>query len=456
MNPPPAGNVTFLFADVTGTIALMGQNRDAVEQALVGYHDLLVRCTDDHAGFVFQGGESDFRILMDRDKNRFLAAFPSAGQALEAALTVQRTLSREMLPIMRRIGVRIALHTAAAAPVDGRYRGPGPDCTSQLLSAAGFGRVIVLSQSTEALVRDLLPPLTALQNIGRQDTPACPEPAFRVQHPALPDGSLSDEAEAETVERGRMLYHASRQVRDRGDYAQAWTMQQESLTIAQQIGDERAVSGSYTGLGNIAFAAKEFAQARAMQEVTLTLVRPWGNARETANSLSNLARAAFYQGDYAAAQPPYEEALALYRQLDDPYKIASVLNMLGGTTSARENVAAAQAFYRESLIFYRQQDNFVWIANTLSVLANIEYKQEDYAAARSLYAESLAIWRQLEDQAEVGTLLYTLGNIAFQQQDYAAARAFFDELLSLFRQMGDEQNVTAVLERLALLPQSRS
>ena len=331
MNPPPAGSVTFLFADATGTlIALMGQNRGAAEQALVGYHDLLVRCTDAHTGFVFQGGESDFRILMDRDKNRFLAAFPSAGQALEAALTVQRKLSREMLPIMSRVGVRIALHTAAAAPVDGRYQGPGPDCTSQLLSAAGFGRVIVLSQTTEALVRDRLPPLTALQNIGRQETPACPEPAFRVQHPALPDGTLNAEAEAETVERGRMLYHASRQVRDRGDYAQAWTMQQEALAIARQIGDERAVSASYTNLGNIAFAAKEFAQARAMQEVTLTLVRPWGDAREIANSLSNVAHAAFYGGDYAAAQPLYEEALTLYRQLDDPYEIASVLNMLGG------------------------------------------------------------------------------------------------------------------------------
>ena len=453
MNLPPAGSVTFLFADVTGTlIPLMGQNRGAAEQALAGYHDLLVRCTDAHSGFVSQGGESDFRIIMDRDKNRFLAAFPSAGQALEAALTVQRTLSREMLPMMSRVGVRIALHTAAAAPVDGRYLGPGPDCTNQLLSAAGFSRVIVVSQTTEALVRDLLPPLTALQNIGRQDTPACPEPAFRVQHPALPDGSLSDEAEAETVNRGRMLYHASRQARDRGDYAQAWTMQQESLTIVQQIGDERAVSASYTNLGNIASAAKDFALARAMQDVTLTLVRPWGDAREIANSLSNVAHAAFYQGDSVAAQPLYEEALTLYRQLDDPYEIASVLNMLGGTTSAQGNVAAAKAFYRESLIFYRQQDNFVWIANTLSVLANIEYEQEEYAAARALYAECLAVWRQLEDQAQVGTYLFMLGRTAAHQQDYVAARAFFEELLSLCRQVGDEQNVTTVLEHLALLP----
>lgn len=299
------------------------------------------------------------------------------------------------------------------------------------------------------------------------------------------DGTPTEEA---SPGRARALFQASLLARDQGDYAAARALQEESLALVQQLGDQQAAATGLTNLGNIAWAQGDFITARPFYEQSLTLVRRQGGVREVANSVSNLANATFHGGDAAAARPLYEEALALYRQLEDPREIASMLNLLGNIAHNRKDYAAARAAHEEALTLYRQWESTEWIANTLFILGNIAEDQKDYAAARALYEECLTLQRQLGNEQSTSDVLNKLasladaggdltetralrreegsppqqsgdaedtavslssrGQIAFSQGDLAAARPLYEEAQALYRQRNDSRGIASVLSRL--------
>jgi predicted ATPase len=127
----------------------------------------------------------------------FCAAFATAAEALAAAVTAHRALgplaggrepgieagAAEPVPLR----VRMALHTGAADERDGDYFGPPLNRVARLL-AAGHGGHVLLSLPTAELVRDHLPPGTALGDLGehRLRDLARPERVFQLVVDDLP------------------------------------------------------------------------------------------------------------------------------------------------------------------------------------------------------------------------------------------------------------------------------
>ena len=116
------------------------------------------------------------------------AAFPTAPDAVAAALDAQRALVQETWPeSVGPLRVRMALHTAAATPQDGDYLAPGLNRLARLL-AAGHGGQVLLSLATQDLARDALPPGASLRDLGEHPLRDLyrPERVFQLLHPDLP------------------------------------------------------------------------------------------------------------------------------------------------------------------------------------------------------------------------------------------------------------------------------
>ena len=142
----PSGTVTFLFTDIEGSTALWERDRTAMATAVECHLALLRDSVAAHNGAVF-------KVVGDAVQ----AAFPTAPEAVAAALDAQRGLAQQTWP--EQVGslpVRMALHTAAATPRDGDYLAAGLNRLARLLAAAHGGQVI-LSLATQDLARDALP-----------------------------------------------------------------------------------------------------------------------------------------------------------------------------------------------------------------------------------------------------------------------------------------------------------
>lgn len=153
----PRGTVTFLFTDIHGAAEPWQPAAEAMAEFSAQVLAILRDAVDGAGGSLYKiGGE------------RTQAAFPTAHQALAAAIDAQTRFHALSSPPDEPRGVCTALHTGAVDPLpNGDYRSPVLNRLGRLLEA-GHGGQILLSQVTAELNRDTLGPSVRLVDLGEQ------------------------------------------------------------------------------------------------------------------------------------------------------------------------------------------------------------------------------------------------------------------------------------------------
>jgi LuxR family transcriptional regulator, maltose regulon positive regulatory protein len=184
--PTPAATVapdtqtTFLFTDIEGSTQLWERHPEAMRSALAR-HDAILR----HAVEEYRG------VVVKSIGDGVHAVFTSPIDAAMAALAAQRALRTEPWGEIGALRVRMALHTGVAEERDGDYFGPALNLVARLL-AAGHGGQVLLSQTTQALLREQLPRDLELRDLGahRLKDLIHPEQIFQLLGSDLPTESL--------------------------------------------------------------------------------------------------------------------------------------------------------------------------------------------------------------------------------------------------------------------------
>jgi predicted ATPase/class 3 adenylate cyclase len=170
--------VTFLFTDIEGSTALWERNRVAMAAAVERHIALLRTAIETHDGVLF-------KVVGDASQ----AAFPSAPDAVAAAVAAQRALQTEQWPDPPGLlHVRMALHAGEAVPRDGDYLAAPLNRLARLL-AAGHGDQILLTEVVERLVEGAIPVGVSLHPLGTHRLRDLhePEDVFQVVAPELPN-----------------------------------------------------------------------------------------------------------------------------------------------------------------------------------------------------------------------------------------------------------------------------
>jgi predicted ATPase/class 3 adenylate cyclase len=132
----PTGTVTFLFTDVASSTALL------VELGTERYADALA----EHRRVLRETFRACGGVEVDTQGDAFFVAFPTAPAAVRAA--TQAALALSSGPIQ----VRIGIHTGTPLVVDDGYIGIDVHQAARI-AAAGHGGQVLVSGSTEALLR---------------------------------------------------------------------------------------------------------------------------------------------------------------------------------------------------------------------------------------------------------------------------------------------------------------
>ena len=174
----PTGFVTFLLTDIEGSTALLRQLGD-------GYGGLLndVRAVTRQAVLRAGGREVDARA------DEFFAVFERTVAAIEAATTVQRTLSGRRWPDDLECRVRMGIHSGRPTLTDTGYIGMSVHTAARVCSAAHGGQILISSHTRDA-VHGSLPRGTHLRDLGRHRLPGLSEPEALFQVEA--DGLLAE------------------------------------------------------------------------------------------------------------------------------------------------------------------------------------------------------------------------------------------------------------------------
>jgi predicted ATPase/class 3 adenylate cyclase len=153
----PTGTVTFFFSDIEGNTPLWEQNPPAMDAAMQIHNAILRQAIEVNGGVVFKVVGDEFQV-----------AFPTAPQALAAALQAQRGLQgaawNELGPLRARMGI----HTGEAHldEVGDEYAVSHTKNRGHRIMEAGHGGQILLSQESADLCQRSLPSGVILRNLG--------------------------------------------------------------------------------------------------------------------------------------------------------------------------------------------------------------------------------------------------------------------------------------------------
>jgi class 3 adenylate cyclase len=173
---PPTGTVAILFTDIEGSTKLWERHPEAMQTALARHDEILRVAIEQHGGYVF-------KTVGDA----FCSVFPTAPDALKAALESQRRFLSLEWDETEPLRVRMALHVGVAEERDRAYFGPPLNRVARLMSAAHGGQML-LSLPAQELVRDQPPAQTSLRDLGQHRLKDLfrPERVFQLLAPELP------------------------------------------------------------------------------------------------------------------------------------------------------------------------------------------------------------------------------------------------------------------------------
>jgi len=174
----PTGFVTILLTDIEGSTALLRQLGDR-------YADLLESVREIIRDAVLRAGGREVEVRADE----FFAVFERVVAAIEAAVSIQRTLAgrtwAEDLPVR----VRIGIHSGLITLTDGGYIGLSVHTAARVCSA-GHGGQIVVTEETRAVIEERSPADVGFRSLGRHSLPGLPRALMLFQVEA--DGLLVD------------------------------------------------------------------------------------------------------------------------------------------------------------------------------------------------------------------------------------------------------------------------
>ena len=187
MTSLPTGTVAFLMSDIEGSTRLVAAVGDAFPRLLDEHFELLDQAIAAHAGTVVSSeGDSVF------------AVFPSARQAVAAAVDAQRAMAAHRWPPAAPVKIRIGIH-AGEAVLGGRdYTGLEVHRTARI-AAAGWGGQVLLSGPARVLAAEALPEGAAFRDLGAHGLRDMPMPEHL--HQLVAPGLVSEFPALRTVTR---------------------------------------------------------------------------------------------------------------------------------------------------------------------------------------------------------------------------------------------------------------
>ena len=147
--------MTFLFTDIEGSTALLARLGD-------GYARLL----DDVRGIARRAVRRAGGREVDARADEYFAVFHRAGAALQAAVTIQRTMGTRRWPSDVECRVRAGVHTGEAALTDAGYIGLPVHVAARVCFAANGGQVVISEEAMRAAEASM-PDGVVLRELGR-------------------------------------------------------------------------------------------------------------------------------------------------------------------------------------------------------------------------------------------------------------------------------------------------
>jgi len=215
--------------------------------------------------------------------------------------------------------------------------------------------------------------------------------------------------------------------------------------------ENRALAETLRQLGRIRYLLGDYDEAQKLYQQSLEIAQGLGDKNRVSKSLHQLGILSHRTGDYEGARKLYQESLEITQELGDKRGMAASLHQLGMLAQDTGNYAAAQKLYRQSLEIFQQLGDKSGVSMSLIQMGSLALSTGDYESAREFYQQCLEIFRQLGERNNMASSLHQLGMLAQATGDYDEARKLYQQSLEINQKLGNKSGIAISQAQLALL-----
>jgi tetratricopeptide (TPR) repeat protein len=239
-----------------------------------------------------------------------------------------------------------------------------------------------------------------------------------------------DEHDLET--RGLVLSNAANAYAEQGDVESADAFFNESLTIAEKMGDQ---IGEATRRGNYGWFLLTVGRPRraiATLEHALRTSQTLGLTLQAAVQMDNLGLAHDMLADYAAALTHHQQALELVRPLNQDHWQAIIAVNLANTLISLGQTAEAQTLLDDALATARANDDGEVIIRALNAQARVAILRGQAKTVADGLQEALNLARRTDQRRLLAEVLSTLSEQQAATGNEEQSAATWDEAQRMF------------------------
>lgn len=224
----------------------------------------------------------------------------------------------------------------------------------------------------------------------------------------------------------------------------------------EEISDTNLKSCAFHNYGNMLLLIGEYEEALDKFNQSLKIAEKLGDQRNIARTLHQIARIHQDKCDYEGALDKFNQSLQIFEKLGDKVGTAKTLHNVAIIHQDKGEYEEALNKYNRSLEIEEKLDDQRGIAQTLHQIANVHFSKGENDEALDKYNESLEIEKKLGDQrsmaytqAQMG-LLYTILNKKDKAIEYT------QEALEIFEKIGLENDAKKAKAQIEKIRKSKS
>ena len=196
------------------------------------------------------------------------------------------------------------------------------------------------------------------------------------------------------------------------DYAQAYLLEQESISLCRQVGDRWNLANALEAMGDIAIAKGDYLVAFNFLNESLALFREIGDRYGVYFPMASLGNIAMLQGDYMSMRNSFEECLVFARESGEVNINRHAHDLLGRASYYQEDFTEMEAQFQEVLRISRDLGTKYSIIRSLCCLGIANKHLGRATRALTYYMESLPLAQAVEDTYGVYSTMAGMAGVA--------------------------------------------
>ena len=220
-----------------------------------------------------------------------------------------------------------------------------------------------------------------------------------------------------------------------GEYPEALNRYEESLALAEKIGNLDLQANALNNTGIIYYVWGEHDQALERYYRTIALRIEKDDKDGLARGYNNVANVYQTAGQYEQALENYEKALGFHLELGNEGMVAAMHNNIGLLQYDMEQYETSRGHFETALVILKRTEDRHGMALSLNNLGQVQEAEGQLDEALESYRHSLKLREELEDRQGVSVCLQNIGSVLAAKGNLPEAITYLERALALAKEL---------------------